>query len=223
MAKNLILNCEQFTNSGGLDLSLENEIEQELIHLEYYFKEHQAFCSLTRSKTADLEAFSSALQRISVRNIEGGLSDTDAVLYKSLVKEIEDTCEKLQSACDSQNKLSDEGINRVCLLSNNAEINNLRVSLAVALNDKQQTILSFLSIANSVKRALALGCGEALSEPRDLEKKSNEACHAARMLLVSVAMIIGSSKSARAIVDVMEAQKAQWHQLDHDMKGIACK
>jgi hypothetical protein len=108
-------------------------------------------------------------------------------------------------------------------LSNNAEINNLRVSLAVAVNGEQQTILSFLSIANSIKRALALGCGEALSEPRNLEKKSDEAYHAARMLLVSVAMIIGSSKSARATVGAMEAQQVQWHQLDHDMRGIACK
>ena len=211
MPKHLIPNYKQFSDSGGFNLSQEIEFKQDLFQLENYCKKHQAFISSSAQKTIELEAFASALKSLSIRWVENKdacLVDTEIALFKGLIEELRSISGTIQATSSYLNKSAEDSANTVCFSPSNAPLNNLLLNWVILLNQDEQAIRKFLSVASSLRKVVGLLSSDVLSA--GIEPDGNKPRFGSRLLLAATAMVNESASTARAVVKLMQSKEKQW-------------
>lgn len=216
MPKHLIPNYKQFSDSEGFNLSQEIEFNQDLFQVENYCKKHRAFISLSAQKTIELEAFASALKSLSIRWVENKdacLVDAEVELFKGLIEELRSISGTIQAASSYLNKSANDSTNTVCFSPMNEPLNILLLDWIILLNQDEQTIRKFLSVASSLRIAVGLLSSDLLSA--GIEPDGNKPRFGSRLLLAATAMVNESASTSRAAVNLMQSEEKHWQKLGY--------
>ncbi len=126
------------------------------------------------------------------------------------------TVKNIQETSSYLNKYADESTSTINFSHEDACQNNLLLDWIIRVNDEQQAIHNFLTVADSTKKSLALLRNQILN-PR-ITINRNGAFNF-RPILVATAMIMESASKARGTVEQVQSEEKEWLQLAAD-RGI---
>lgn len=195
------------------------ELKKDLLKLERYTKKHLAFCSILSQKTIELEALASSISNLSKRWVEsenGTLDDTDALLFRTLVKELTNNLDTIRGTCGYLNAYATETTSALHFFLSNNEINNSLLDFLIRLNEDHQALHDFLSVADALKIAVNLLCSETLS-PRVKISKSD--AFGFRALKAATTLICEGANKARSALNKIKSDE-KWQSLEQSIKNI---
>ncbi len=166
---------------------------------------------MSTQKTIELEALASALKSLSIRWVENKddcLADAEVELFKGLIEELRSISGTIQAASSYLNKSDEDSANAVCFSPGNAPLNNLLLNWIILLNQDEQVIQNFLSVATSLRKAIGMLSSNVLSG--GIEPDSSNPRFGSRLLLAATAMVTESACTARAAVNLMQSKEKQW-------------
>ncbi|MGA3112052.1 MAG: hypothetical protein ABSE15_08475 [Candidatus Bathyarchaeia archaeon] len=211
------------THTRGLNLAETAEINQILLKLEKYSDKQRAVTRIMYQKTLELEALSPYLSGISVRWVEnekGCLIDSDVQLLGALINEVESISKTFQGTCIFLIKFADENTSALSFSQNNPELNNLLLDFVIRVNDEQNALYNFLSVAEALKKAVSL----LNSQPLNTCVRINDPFgFSFRPILVATAIINESANKARTTIDQIKSEEKEWQRLDQNIRSLISK